>query len=127
MKFELFQLTGQVTQAMMDDVMQSGTVIIHDAPFISAESVTSVTSSTPSTSISSASALASAPWRIRAGSSGQHVLECAHFVNAAGLYADRVAHQFGFAHDYTVRLHMIPNSDSEFNRFMFCDDHSWLI
>jgi L-2-hydroxyglutarate oxidase LhgO len=95
-------LAGQVTKAMMDDATQSGTVIFHDAPFLSAEPIATATSSSSTTTKTTSSYLLSAPWRVRAGSRGQHVLECAHFINAAGLYADRVAQQFGFAQDYTV-------------------------
>jgi L-2-hydroxyglutarate oxidase LhgO len=80
---------------MLDDVLASGTAVFADTPFISAEPVDS--SSTSASSFSS--------WRLKIGTKNQpRSIECAHLINAAGLYADKVAHQFGFAQDYTVRF-----------------------
>jgi L-2-hydroxyglutarate oxidase LhgO len=72
----------QVATALLSEVTQSGTIVLNDAPFVSATALPS-----------------SAGWNIRAGS---HRFQCSHVINCAGLYADRVAQSFGFARDYTM-------------------------
>jgi L-2-hydroxyglutarate oxidase len=66
---------------------QTGVVVLPNSPFQSVDFI-------PSTSSAS-----SGSWSVVAGTQR---LSCKHVVNAAGLYADRVAQQFGFAHEYTM-------------------------
>ena len=45
------------------------------------------------------------PYRRHEGSrvhAGDRVLEAGYVINAAGLYADKIAQDYGFAHDYTI-------------------------
>ena len=72
----------QVAAALLTEVTQSGTSVLYDAPFVDVVPVSS-----------------SKVWMVRAGS---HQIQCAHVINCAGLYADRVAQSFGFAQDYTM-------------------------
>lgn len=71
---------------MLREVRDSGIEVVTDAPFVSA----------------SVGAGSGASVTVHTGGRAPRRIACAHVVNCAGLYSDRVAQSFGFARDYTM-------------------------
>ena len=75
-------MSGDVSAALFDDLVGLGVICYTNSPFIKAVRIGD-------------------GWTISHGL--ELKLHTRHVINAAGLYADRVAQQFGFASCYTVR------------------------